>query len=158
REIHIWSSLKHDYVLPFLGYYIEGESNPVPNLVSEWMVNGSLDRYMKLIPRADLETWDLLFKIACGLGYLHSNGVIHSDLKCANILISEDRNPLLCDFGISRLTSTTTTSTDIRGSMPWMARELFVVPQNAAPSKHDERSDIWAFGMVIYVCPLFYCY
>lgn len=67
-----------------------------------------------------------------------------------NILISEERNPLLCDFGISRLT-TTTTSTTTRGSTPWMAKELFLGSPDNLSLKHDERSDIWALGMVIYV-------
>ncbi len=53
KEIQIWASLKHENVLPFLGYYIEGKKK-LPNLVSEWMVNGSLLLYMLTFPRCSL--------------------------------------------------------------------------------------------------------
>ncbi len=59
REIRIWSALDHEYVLPFLGYFTEGE-DMVPNLVTQWMVFGALDEYAKTFPRASEETWNLV--------------------------------------------------------------------------------------------------
>ncbi|KLO13876.1 kinase-like protein [Schizopora paradoxa] len=148
KEIRIWSTLKHEYVLPLLGYFTEGKSL-LPNLVSRWMENGALKVYMQTFPRGGQQTWDLLFKVASGLKYLHSNGIIHADLKSGNILISDEGNPLLCDFGISRLPQMTTTSST-RGTPRWMASELLQATHNGSRVKHDEKSDIWAFGMVIY--------
>ncbi len=70
------------------------------------------------------------------------------------MLISQTGQPLLSDFGLSLALSqsaswATTTSALTKGTVRWMAKELFV-PGNPSP-KHDEKSDIWAFGMVVYV-------
>jgi len=123
----------------------------IPNLVTEWMEYGDLYDYMKTFPRASEETIGLLARIASGLEYLHSKKVIHADLKSQNILISRDKNPLICDFGISRLiqTCTSTTETSLRGTTRWMSKELLFAFESSDP-KHDEMSDMWAFGMIIY--------
>ncbi len=70
------------------------------------------------------------------------------------MLISQTGVPILSDFGLSlallqSASWATTTSGLTKGTVRWMAKELFV-PGNPLP-KHDEKSDIWAFGMVVYV-------
>lgn len=67
--------------------------------------------------------------------------------------MDDDGNPLLCDFGISRMLEKTatypishTTATGLRGTVRYMSKEL--LKENAS---HTESSDIWAFGMTIYV-------
>ena len=108
--------------------------------------------------------------ICRGLEYLHSRKVIHADLKSVricdfqpffsnnlltqeNILISDAGTPLLADFGLSLIlaqtTSTTFTQTSVLqgGTTRWMAPELF----DPTPQRHDEFTDIWAYGMVTYV-------
>lgn len=79
-----------------------------------------------------------------------------------NILVSEKGNPLLCDFGISRMIAITQTmggggagveSTNLRGSARWMSPELLLPPDDESPL-HTKNSDIWAFGMTAYVSPV----
>jgi len=156
KEIRIWATLDHENVLPLLGYVAEGEYM-TPSLISEWMENGTLHVYMSNFPRCCFETCAMLHGIASGLSYLHSKGIIHADLKSQNILISASKTPVLADFGLSltlahsQATMTTETTSLAKGTVRWMAKELFTPPDGASP-KHDEHTDMWAFGMVIYVC------
>lgn len=84
-----------------------------------------------------------------GVEYLHSKGIIHRDIKGANILVSDAGIAKLADFGCSKqLAGMCTASIEesmlaIRGSVPWMAPE--VIKQ----SGHGRASDIWSVGATV---------
>ncbi|KLO08685.1 kinase-like protein [Schizopora paradoxa] len=154
RELTIWSSLDHPNVLPLLGYVMHGK---YPALISEWMGNGTMKRYMEDHP--EVSVMNMAKGIAAGLLHLHELNVVHSDLKSDNILISEDGQPLLADFGISRIMtaslSVTTTTAAPKGSVRWMAIELLEVDLSGEqsfgkPAVHTKMTDVWSYGMVIY--------
>lgn len=74
-----------------------------------------------------------------------------------NVLISPSYEPLICDFGISRMLDSarsdfvsTTHEGDPRGTIRWMAVEL-LNPQAGAQPKHSKETDVWAYGMTVYV-------
>ncbi|KLO11712.1 kinase-like protein [Schizopora paradoxa] len=151
REIRIWAMLKHANVLPLWGFTAD-EENSMPSLISEWMYKGTLFKFMKTFPKSSRRTCKLLHGISEGLEYLHSQKVIHADLKSQNVLISQSDEPLLADFGLSLTlmqysTAMSESGSSGKGTIRWMARELF----DGASSKHNEETDVWAFGMVIYV-------
>ncbi|KLO13891.1 kinase-like protein [Schizopora paradoxa] len=155
-EIRIWARLDHEFVLPLLGFFVEGE-NMMPALISEWMERGTLHDIMRTFPRGGINTLIMLRDIASGLSYLHSNHVIHADLKSQNILISASGSPLIADFGLSLAISQSqstmgTTSTSTKGTVRWMAIELLpsASVDGAVPVKPNKKTDIWSFGMVIY--------
>ncbi|KAL5492783.1 hypothetical protein ACEPAI_4231 [Sanghuangporus weigelae] len=146
KEIRVWSGLYHRNILPLLGYVIEGE---YPSLISEWMENGTVSRYIQEHPKTDL--LHVILGIARGLEYIHGQGVIHSDIKADNVLVSRFGEPCICDFGISRMIAASqsfgeTSAHRVKGTVRWMARELLEDPQ----AVHSKESDIWAFGMTIY--------
>ncbi|TDL15431.1 kinase-like protein, partial [Rickenella mellea] len=161
KELKIWSRLDHQNVLRLCGYTLEDGS--LPALVSEWMTNGTMLKYVTMNPQVEL--FSMVKGIADGLSYLHDMGVIHADLKSDNVLISPSGAPLLTDFGISRtliVTHTVTTLGELTGSVRWMAYEL-IAPhcqlQNTAdattiteiqPAIPSKETDVWAFGMVVY--------
>lgn len=71
--------------------------------------------------------------------------------------MSEHGEPLICDFGISRMLDSsqsnfvsTTHNGQLRGSMRWMAREL-LRPDGDEEPKHSKETDVWAYGMTLYV-------
>lgn len=85
-------------------------------------------------------------QIVAGVAYLHRMGIVHRDIKGANVLVNEQGVAKLADFGCSKqLTDIQSTSLEeslrsIRGSVPWMAPE--VVKQTG----HDYKADIWSIG------------
>jgi len=94
--------------------------------------------------------------IARGLAYLHFHGVIHSDLKADNVLVSPSGEALVTDFGISSIIESTLTlefgsdSNAMRGSSRWLAEELLRFSDGSEGSRHTMESDVWAFGMTVY--------
>lgn len=84
-------------------------------------------------------------QIADALQYAHSNGVIHGDIKPANILIAEDGRPKIADFGVARLSqSVATHAGKIFGSPAYMAPELL------SGGEPDGRSDLFSLGVMFY--------
>lgn len=85
-------------------------------------------------------------EIASALAYLHDRGIIHGDMKAANVLVSDEHNALLCDFGLSRAIDTPTATTlRGKGSLRWMSPELLCEGEGKSFA-----SDIWAFSMTVY--------
>ncbi|KAJ3565272.1 hypothetical protein NP233_g7743 [Leucocoprinus birnbaumii] len=139
KDLTIWRKLDHPNVVPLYGIFYE-ESDIYS--VSPWMENGTISTYLKNNPDADRLT--LILQVATGLEYLHQNGIIHGDLRAANILISEEGVACICDFGMSKmLEDVDRTRTASPGRNPrWCAPEL--LEENATISKH---TDIWSFAM-----------
>ncbi|KAL5526173.1 hypothetical protein ACEPAG_7511 [Sanghuangporus baumii] len=152
REMTIWAALDHPNILPFIGYVLEGV---YPSLVSEWMVLGSLRDLLKR-DRSGCNIVHLALGIAEGLKYLHDKDIVHSDIKPDNVLISESRQPLICDFGISRMINSSQTLLRLsrqdnpKGTICWMAIELLQFTEGVPPQPHSKESDVWAYGMTLY--------
>ncbi|GLD94764.1 hypothetical protein PINS_up003388 [Pythium insidiosum] len=88
-------------------------------------------------------------QIVAGVAYLHEMGIIHRDIKGANVLVNEQGISKLADFGCSKQLQPIITSSleeslrSIRGSIPWMAPE--VVKQTG----HGFKADIWSIGATV---------
>ncbi|KIO31725.1 hypothetical protein M407DRAFT_217758 [Tulasnella calospora MUT 4182] len=110
--------------------------------VSPFISNGTLVEYIAEHP--DINRIRLLCETADAVRYLHKEGVIHGDIKAGNILIDDNGNSLLCDFGLTK-TAESRTSTAMRGAgtFRWQSPELW----DNAPKSFE--SDVYAFGMTI---------
>ncbi|KAL5513997.1 hypothetical protein ACEPAG_2758 [Sanghuangporus baumii] len=152
RELYIWSKLSDRRILPLEGLFLEGSS--CPSFVSRWMENGTVVMYLESHPDVDLLR--LVTGIAEGVTYLHLNGIVHSDIKPDNVLISESGEPLLCDFGVSRMLvasrsfnfSSSLTGGGLRGTLRFMSKELLQAT-DLSPAVYSKASDVWAFGMTV---------
>ncbi|KAF9256018.1 kinase-like protein [Marasmius fiardii PR-910] len=148
REAIVWRQLKHPNLLPFLGmYYLEDETQFC--LVSPWMDKGNLVQFLRATQREHVNHHELVYDVASGLAYLHSEKVVHGDLKGVNILITPDGRACIGDFGLSRVADThglnfTSSHSRPAGTARWLAPELL---RGGHPSK---QSDIYAFGCVCY--------
>ncbi|KAF9234243.1 kinase-like domain-containing protein [Melanogaster broomeanus] len=107
RELGIWRRLEHNNIVPFLGivYGFGRRDSKCASLVSLWMPNGTLQSFLTEHDGELTVTrrHRLLLDIANGLVYLHSFPVIHGDLNCNNVLLDENFNARLADFGYASL-------------------------------------------------------
>lgn len=89
---------------------------------------------------------DIVCKVLEGLGYAHREGVIHQDIKPANIMVDERaQRPLIVDFGIAK-----TARMEYWGQGLVVGSVLYLSPEQAAAQETDRRSDIYAMGMVLF--------
>ncbi|KAG8943240.1 hypothetical protein FRC03_002579 [Tulasnella sp. 419] len=142
REATIWSRLKHPNIVPFLGYAIEGGSRYC--FVAPWYANGDVVRYLQSHP--DVNRLLLALDVAQGLCYLHEVGVIHGDVKGANILINGDGRASLCGMGTTHIMEFEEEHSFVferMGTLRWMASERLV-----EDSPSTVLSDVWSFGCV----------
>ncbi|CAE7098430.1 unnamed protein product [Rhizoctonia solani] len=143
REIYTWSKCSHRNVLTLLGV---AENNGQLATISLWIEGGSLSRHIQQSPTTNRCT--LILGITAGLYYLHKAGIVHGDLKGANILVSRDEVPLLCDFGSSLIENPTIafapTNSGVSFTERWAAPEVW--KEGAPPTR---ASDIYSLGMTI---------
>ncbi|KAG8902229.1 hypothetical protein FRB99_004715 [Tulasnella sp. 403] len=109
REMYTWENLHHKYITPFLGFMrsknslILGDS---PFLVSPYYANGNLVLYLhNNHDNPSVDVFKLLEQAAEGLTYLHTRNppIAHLDIKGENILINDNHEASICDFGVARV-------------------------------------------------------
>ncbi|KAI9171278.1 Serine/threonine-protein kinase nak1 [Paramyrothecium foliicola] len=118
-------------------------------MITEYCAGGSVATLMKpTAPGGLLEKWiiPILREVAEAIYWVHGQGIIHRDLKCANILVTETGDVQLCDFGVAGVVETKfdKRSTFI-GTLHWMAPEIF-----DPGASYGTEVDIWAFGAMVY--------
>jgi len=140
REVEKLAFLFADrYVVQLLGVGWDAEP---PYYIMEYLERGSLAERLRQGPLPVAEAVEMFRDVATGLLHAHGKGVLHCDLKPANILLDEDNKPRLADFGQSRLSSE---QTPALGTLFYMAPEqanLEAVP--------DARWDVYALGAILY--------
>jgi len=152
-ELSIWSELEHQNVLPFLGLCLQPTSR-VQYLVSPWELNGNIIEYLVNNDSADRR--QLIMGIAEGLMYLHGRGIVHGDVKGANILVASDGQPLLADFGLDLLDwhnmQGQVTTQALAGGARWMAPERLDPKPYGLNSRTSRTiaSDVYSFAITIY--------
>ncbi|KAJ1301568.1 hypothetical protein OPQ81_008816 [Rhizoctonia solani] len=142
RELTIWSQLQHTNILPLLGACsFRGGTG----LVSGWQENGNATEWVRTNPQVN--RLELCEGICRGLTYLHDTGIVHGDLRGANVLICDDGTPKLIDFGLASITdgSSFSVSSTLAGTLRWMAPELQVTEGQGA----TKAGDMFAFGMTM---------
>lgn len=123
-------------------------SNGTPYLVLPYCRNGSSESLQGKC-RDKHELWKYISDVSSGLAYLHAFNptIVHHDIKPANILIDDNRNYAITDFGISshRGFNREGYDTTQSGTMAYMAPERFLDDYESTPE-----SDIWSFGATLY--------
>ena len=155
REISVMKNLEHPHIVRYLG--TESHSDAINNsafrkvfVFLEYVPGGSLSKMLRQFGSfGEQVVCRYSYQILLGLDYLHSQGIIHRDIKGANVLVSEAGVAKLADFGCSKqLQGAATGSMDeslrsIRGSIPWMAPEVI------RQSGHGRSADIWSLGATV---------
>jgi serine/threonine protein kinase len=144
REAEVIAQLEHPHILPVMDY---GEADGLHYIVMRSIEGGSLDDVIREKQLSFEEISRYLTQIASALDYAHRRGVIHRDLKPNNVLLDNDENVYLTDFGIARLASSERKLT-ATGSV--MGTPAYMAPEQAMGRPVDARSDLYSLGIMLY--------
>ncbi|HJU41756.1 MAG TPA: serine/threonine-protein kinase [Vicinamibacterales bacterium] len=144
REAKAAAKLQHRNIVTVFEF---AEENNQPHIVMEFLRGVPLSARMEQTPPLTLDDkLDIVAQLCSGLGYAHAQGVVHRDVKPANVFLLQDGTVKLLDFGIAKLsTSTLTRQGDVLGSAPYMSPE-----QVSGTQDLDGRSDVWSTGVLLY--------
>ncbi|XP_021763499.1 proline-rich receptor-like protein kinase PERK8 [Chenopodium quinoa] len=149
-EVEIISRVHHRYLVSLVGYCITDFQRL---LVYEFVANGTLHYHLHNSNKPFMP-WSLRVRVACGsakgIAYLHEDchpRIIHRDIKTANILIDNNFDAKVADFGLAKIAQelecNTHVSTRVMGTFGYMA------PEYASSGKLTEKSDVFSFGVVL---------
>ncbi|KAK1410892.1 hypothetical protein QVD17_37434 [Tagetes erecta] len=153
-EIKLLTSCKHPNIISLLGY---SKEHDVLVLVYEFAINGSLASYFESNSKKVNLTWAQRLQIcldtANGINYLHSDmkgkeEIIHRDIKSDNILLDENLNAKVADFGLSKFRPTKKVETYLTKIIA--GTDVYMDPEYWYESKYKMESDIYSFGVVLF--------
>jgi len=123
-----------------------GESEDRPYIAMEFVEGETLRDKVKKGPLKPEEAVDFVDQVATGLGEAHGQGIIHRDVKSANIMVTAKGLAKVMDFGLAKLQggSSLTRSQTTLGTVAYMS------PEQARGESLDQRTDIWSLGVVLY--------
>ncbi|WOK92158.1 pollen receptor-like kinase 4 [Canna indica] len=147
KYMRLLSAMEHPNLMPFIGYYYSADEKL---LISNYARNGNL--YNRIHGKGGNRcpfTWSSRMQVAYGVAksieFLHSSMerisiVPHGNLKASNILLDENDNPLVCDYGLLHLVH------------PWLAMQKMVCyrsPEYKQSRKISNRTDVWSYGCLL---------
>ncbi|XP_052191561.1 protein kinase STUNTED-like [Diospyros lotus] len=149
-EIEIITALHHKNIISLFGFCFEDDNLL---LVYDFLSRGSLEENLHGNKDSHTFGWSERYKVALGIAaaleYLHNRSakaVIHRDVKSSNILLSDDFEPQLSDFGLAKWASASSshiTCTDVAGTFGYLAPEYFMY------GKVNDKIDVYAYGVVL---------
>ncbi|KAI6235987.1 Protein kinase domain-containing protein [Aphelenchoides besseyi] len=143
REIQVLKKIRHPHMIKL---YQVMESTNMIYLVTEYARNGEMYDYVARRKKlSENEAREKFWQIVSAVGYLHSNGIVHRDLKAENLLLDTNNDIKLADFGFSNFYGVDPLKT-FCGSPPYASPEIFSGTSYAGPEV-----DIWSLGVVLYV-------
>ena len=146
REVSILRKVSHPNIIKYYSSFLENESLCI---IMEYAELGDLYTLIKHYKRhqkffEEIILWRIAFEVLNGLEYLHSNNIIHRDIKCLNLFLSKDHHVKIGDLGVSTITSL--------GGMHCtrVGTPLYLSPELVKQIPYDYKTDIWSFGCSLY--------
>lgn len=144
NEVEIHWQLRHSAILELYNYF---EDSDYVYLVMEICENGNLYQYLKDHPDGKLpeaQARSIMYQLVNGLVYLHSNGIIHRDLKLSNLLLNEQYNLKIADFGLAaKLLDPTSEQKTMCGT------PNYISPEIVSRMPYGLSSDVWSLGCML---------
>jgi eukaryotic-like serine/threonine-protein kinase len=156
REAQLLATLNHPNIGAIYGFEIDGD---VHAIILELIEGDTLEDRIRLGPLAPKNAVAIALQIAEALDAAHSKGIVHRDLKPANVKITSDSVVKVLDFGLAKvatahsgngLTESTALTLAGTGFGTILGTPAFMSPEQARGEDVDKRTDIWAFGCVLY--------
>ncbi|KAJ2685154.1 kinase that interacts with cdc31p [Coemansia spiralis] len=143
REINLLSQLRSPHIAQYYGSFVESSRMWI---IMEYASGGSIHKLMQAGPVEEKYTSSIMYGVLLALEYLHSSGIMHRDIKAANILVTDEGVVQLCDFGVARqVMQASAKSYSFVGTPYWMAPEVIQKGQ-----VYDFKADIWSLGITAY--------
>jgi serine/threonine-protein kinase len=167
REAQVLASLTHPNIAAIHGFEewlpaADSDEPPIRALVLEFIDGPTLADRIARGPIAPDDAWPIARQIADALEAAHEHGIVHRDLKPANIKLRPDGTVKVLDFGLAKVwqpdamasaepaMSPTITSASMVQRGVVLGTPAYVSPEQARGREADKRSDVWAFGAVLY--------
>lgn len=156
QEVRAAGMLNHQNIVAI---YDSGMEQGNPYLVSELLRGESLRQKLKGAPLPMKKAIEYALQVAEGLSAAHEKGIVHRDLKPENIFVTREGTVKILDFGLAKLTHPegSNASSDTSGSASQrtdtgvvVGTVVYMSPEQVRGAKVDHRSDIFAFGAVLY--------
>ncbi|MBI5350418.1 MAG: serine/threonine protein kinase [Chloroflexi bacterium] len=144
REARILAALKHIHILALFDY---GDSEGLRYLVIPYHEGGTLEDRLQRVRLTLAETDRFFSQLAEALDYAHKQKIVHRDLKPSNVLVDQNDNIQLSDFGISKLLED---SVHLTQTGTAMGTPDYMSPEQFKGLPLDGRSDIYSMGVMLY--------
>jgi serine/threonine-protein kinase len=143
REAELLQSLSHPNIVAVRGWILDGEQ---AGLITEFVEGGSLERLLDERGALPIEqALTIVSQAARALAYAHRCGIVHRDVKPANLLLAADGTVKVTDFGVAAAAPESEPGV-LEGTPAYMA------PEQLMGQPGDARSDVYALGAVLYRC------
>lgn len=142
------ATLKHPNIVAFKNYHIDEGGNIY--LIMEYAEGKSLEDYIRSVSGLIVEdrVCPIFEPILDAVGYAHKKGILHCDIKPANVVITKEGTPKVLDFGISRLI--TKDGSAEPGDNVIMGTPSYMSPEQVKGEHLDARSDIYSLGVLLH--------
>jgi len=145
REARVVAKLEHQHIVPIYDY---AEHDGRPYLVMKFIEGDTLKARLDQGPLSADEIAKIVDAMGLALAYAHKQGVLHRDIKPSNVLLANDGQIYLADFGLARMAQSgesTLSSDTIMGTPQYISPE-----QAMGKSDLDQRTDLYSFGVMLY--------
>lgn len=146
QEINLLSKLSKSSSLNIVAYHCCFLVDTKLWIIMELCSGGSVRTLLKAGKLEEKYCAVIIREMLIALQYIHKEGIIHRDIKAANVLINTDGHVKLCDFGVAaQLSSSQYKRTSMIGTPYWMAPEVI-----KEGSGYNQKADIWSLGITLY--------
>lgn len=149
-EAKILAKIDSPYIVK---YYDSFTEKGVINIIMEYCENGDLGMYLKRQMQrkvSEAKIWRFFIEICMGIQYLHSNKILHRDIKTINVFLSSGDKVKLGDLGVAKMLNQTANFAHTIVGTPY-----YLSPELCEEKPYNHKSDIWSLGCVLYeMCTL----
>ena len=133
-------SLNHPNIIKTYGIFV-GDIDSYPAILLEYC-KYNLKNIIDELTNSEIVC--IIYQICSAMKYVHDKNFMHRDLKVSNILLDDNKNVKICDFGLANSTNTDFSLTNGIGTFRFMAPELLY------ENRYNEKVDVYSFGVIMY--------